>query len=182
MARSKEAAPEAPVTIDPEDFAVVEEGAELSRSAPSPFAPLVDKARKNVNRRMEKTVLRQATDQENGEPLFERVSDDDDTTPRDDEGYALSETGERIPVMERVPYEFPSKAEAVTFADGLRAAATAAKLPRSRLSLRIVADPAFKDGADDDSYRVQFYVIPMGSTNPEQTPNGQPSAPVNVGG
>jgi hypothetical protein len=140
-------------TIDVDEFGVVSDEHELSRSrtAPSPLKPLVDMARRSIGRKFEKSDPVQATDPETGEPMF------------GEDGAPVWETDEQGNLI-RVPHTY-TLAEANEFATELRAAGNRDKLPAKRLSLRIVAEPPLSgEGAakEGDSIRIQFYVVRRG--------------------
>jgi hypothetical protein len=122
------------VSVD--EFGVVDEAAELSRSRtePSKVQPLIDLARSQLGRRFERTDVVM----ENGAPK-------------------LNEDGQPV----RVPHQYTLEA-AEEFAGQLRNAAQRNKLPQKRLSLRIVSEPSLtqvKDGKAKPPIRVQFYIV-----------------------
>jgi hypothetical protein len=119
------------VSLD--DFTVVDEAAELSRSRtePSKLQPLIDLAKGSLGRKIERMDV---VMDGNGQPVT------------DEEGK-----------VKRTPHIY-SKAEADQYAADLRNVAQRNKLPQKRLSLRVVADPPLAQAKDGDKIRVQFYI------------------------
>jgi hypothetical protein len=147
-----------PEGFSPDDFDVVSEAEELTRStaAPSEFQPLVDMAREHLGRKFERTVKVQATN-DNGEPVWE--TDGDGNVVTDDDGNA-------IPVMTRVPHLYKLE-EAKKFQTELRNVGNRNKLPAKRLSLRIVTDPPLAKATETDEIRVQFYIVSRSPQEPQ---------------
>ena len=128
-----------PEVPDLADFMVVPESQEISRStaAPSPYQPLVDLARSNLNQRIERTVLVEVPSEDGGEP-----------------------TQERQPVTY-------SREEAEAFVAELDAIRTRANLPAKGQSLRIVSEPKLSNKDATGPFRVQFYVTRYGTNKQE---------------
>jgi hypothetical protein len=122
-----------------DDFMVVPEAQEISRStaAPSPYQPLVDLARQNLNQRIERTALVEVPGEDGEEPR-----------------------------QERQPVTY-SREEAEAFVAELDAIRTRANLPAKGQSLRIVASNAAGQKLSktdaDGPFRVQFYVTRYGT-------------------
>jgi hypothetical protein len=153
-----------PAELSPDDFVVADESSGITeldrtRSAPSELQPLVDKARKNLGKKIARSSL--VPVEENGQPVYEL----------DEVGEVrLDEEGNPVPKMQRVERAY-SYEEAEHFAAGLRNVANRNKLPAKGYSLRIVSQPPLSKAKTmepkPEGILVQFYVI---RTRPSQTP------------
>jgi hypothetical protein len=143
-----------------DDFEVVEPTQELSRAEPAKYQPLVEKAIANLGRKIERT-----------DPVMEPGKDGQPPKPK------LGENGKPI----REPHRY-TKAEALQYEADLRATQQRMKLTTQRLSLRINSDPSLSKANDNDSIRMQFYVISLDKNQPAPAPTPTPPAPANVGG
>lgn len=157
-------ATDAPDGFNLDDFAVVQEAEELSRSrvAPSHVQPLIDLAREHLGQKIEKRDVVPVLDDE-GNPVYQMTTNDDGS-----EQAVTDDEGNPVPQMERRPHVY-SKSEAEKYTAELRNAATRNRLPARRLSLRIVTDPPMAKTTDSDEIRVQFYIVGRTPNEPQPT-------------